>query len=254
MINKYKNRLSYFVNFIDSYLEPGSKEILKDNISGLISIPVQKKTSGRWNFIIPIQYPLKFRPCEINGMKVQIDIACHIEGIIPCKINKKKSEGHYIDKYNILIRVWSLDDKLTFREGIDSDDLLQNLIDNKMKRVILRFHIDRRMPGTQIEEPLYHMHFGGISQPNEISWYPKNIDVPRFQYFPLDIILATEFILMNFFALQSYDLREDPEWKSIIYTAQELFLNPCVFQYYSFIGDCSETFLAHTINWNQHST
>jgi len=245
MITNYQSRLNYFVQMLDDFIEPDATEILKSKISGLINSPAEKKKDGRWSLSISPNYPIKFRN------KVQVDFSCHIEGIVPKLRNRiKNSASVFFEKYNILIRVWSLEDKLSYRKGIDSDTLIENIIENDMRRVILRFHIDKRVPGTQIEEPLFHMHFGGLAQGNEIAWFPKNIDVPRFIYFPLDIILATEFILLNFFSIESYRLREDPEWKSIVISAQEIFLKPCVSQYFNFINNDSSTFLTHSINWN----
>lgn len=250
IINRYQSRLNYFVQMLDKFIEPDAIEILKGKISGLITCPADKKTDGRWSLLISPDYPLKFHPCDINGNKVQVDFSCDIEGIVPNSRHKENPIYKIIEKYKILIRVWSLENKLSFREGIDSDTLIEKIIGNDMKRVILRFHIDKKIPGTQIEEPLYHMHFGGLQQGNEIAWFPKSIDVPRFHFFPLDIILATEFILLNFFSIESYKLREDPEWKSIVISAQEIFLKPCISQYNCFINDYSNTFLTHSVNWN----
>lgn len=235
---------------LDKFIEPDAAEILKSKISGLITCPANKKADGRWSLSISPDYPLRFCPCDINGNKVQVDFSCNIEGIIPSYKHRRNPDYKIFEKYNILIRVWSLEDKLSFREGIDSDTLIEKVIENDFKRVILRFHIDKKVPGVQIEEPLFHMHFGGLSQGNEIAWFPKNIDIPRFHFFPLDVVLATEFILLNFFSIKSYKLREDPEWKSIVISAQEIFLKPCISQYNCFINDDTSSFLTHSVNWN----
>lgn len=248
MINRYQNRLNYFIQKLTKFIEPDSAEILKTKISGLIIRQAGRKADGKWSFVILPDYPLKFRPCNIDGNKVQVDFSCLIEGIIPKHLHRDGSIDRIIEKYNVLIRVWSVDDKLSYREDVDSKSLIEKVIENDNRRVILRFHIDKKAPGSHIEEPMYHMHFGGKSEENEIAWYPKSIVVPRFYFFPLDIILAAEFILLNFFSIESYELREDPEWKSIVITAQEIFLRPSVTQYNSFINNKSNTFLMHSVN------
>jgi hypothetical protein len=131
---------------LEKFIEPDAAEILKAKISGLITCPAGKKTDGRWSLIILPDYPLKFCPCDINGNKVQVDLSCYIEGVVPSNKHKENPDYKIIKKYNILIRVWSLEDKLCIREGIDSDTLMERVIENNMKRVILRFHIDKKVP------------------------------------------------------------------------------------------------------------
>jgi hypothetical protein len=250
MINKYRQRLNFFVNRLDGFLLPESKEIIKDQTSSIIKLPANRRTAGKWKFEISPYFPVKFYPFQLNGNTVQVDFSCSIDGEIPPSRIRINQEKIYIENYTILIRLWSLEESLSFREDYDSEKIKQDVRDNNNERVILRFHIDKKKKGTETEEPLYHMNFGGIQSGNEISWFPKSINVPRFYFSPMDIILATEFILMNFYSAETFELREDPEWKSIITTAQELFLKPCIENYSSFINDNTNTFLKHTINWN----
>ena len=76
---------------------------------------------------------------------------------ITCKI---EGIGNHIEKHSVEFRVLST-----------SDD------DKNVK-----FHIDQKVPDTQ--EPWHHLHMGGF-------------DEPRFPYPPMDIILLSEFILME---------------------------------------------------------
>jgi hypothetical protein len=250
MLNEYRRRLIFFTQKLNKFIEPEDIEILKGKISGLITVPPDRKKDGKWSFSISHDYPLRFCPCDLNGYKIQVDFSCIIEGIIPSLSKKDISILDTIEKYNVLIRVWSLEEKLSFRNKVDSESLRDMIQLNDHRRVILRFHIDKKVPNVQIEEPFFHMHFGGLAQDDENAWYPQNIDPPRFHFFPLDLILATEFILINFFSIKSYKLREDPEWKSIVITAQEIFLKPCITKYFHFVNDNSNSFLNHSVNWN----
>jgi hypothetical protein len=250
MLNEYRRRLNFFAQMLNKFIEPEDIEILKGKISGLIVTPPDKKNDGRWNFSISSSYPLKFHPCNLNGNKIQVDFSCIIEGRIPSLKNRETTVWDALEKYNVLIRVWSLEDKLSFRDEFDSETVRDLLQANDQRRVILRFHIDQKFQKVEIEEPYYHLHFGGIAHENELAWYPRSFDSPRFYFIPLDIVLATEFILMNFFSIKSYKLREDPEWKSIVMTAQELFLKPCIYKYYQFVNDESASFLNHSVSWN----
>jgi len=250
MLNEYRRRLNFFTQMLNKFIEPEDIEILKGKISGLVISPANRKKDGKWNFSISNDYPIRFCPCNLNGNMIQVDFSCNIEGNIPSLNKRDVTIWDAIEKYNVLIRVWSLEERLSFRNNFDSESIRDLIQINDQRRVILRFHIDKKVQNVTIEEPYYHMHFGGIAQENEIAWYPKNFDPPRFYFFPLDIVLATEFILMNFFSIKSYKLREDPEWKSIVITAQEIFLKPCINKYHQYVNDDSNSFLNHSVNWN----
>lgn len=83
----------------------------------------------------------------------------------------------------------------------------------------IKFHIDQKVPDTQ--EPWHHLHIGGS-------------DEPRFPYPPMDIILLSEFILINYFQELSEDLRKDSGWKKIIIKSQNIFQK----KYYETCWNC----------------
>jgi len=250
MINDYQKRLKISIGFLRKFIDSGTEELLKEIAASLIKIPPQKNVDGIWGIIISPDYPFKFRPSNLNGKNVQVDLFCRIVGNIPSLKSGDDQLFENLIHYNICVRVWSLDADMSFRVSHDSEEMFESLVKNDNKRVMLRFHVDKKITKTQLEEPFIHMHFGGNAQDNELIWYPKTIDVPRFTYLPLDIILTIEFILTNFFSEESNQLREDPEWKSIVITSQEIFLRPTIEKYNSFLDNDRDTFLSHTLNWN----
>ncbi len=111
-----------------------------------------------------------------------------------------------------------------------------------------RFHLDLRDKNTRLPEPLYHLHFGGIAEDDEYFWVPKTIGEPRFHYFPMDLVLLCEFILMNFFPVESKDLRESPEWKSLVRKSQDLYLKPYVQKLSEHLNNNNDALLGHLTN------
>ena len=85
----------------------------------------------------------------------------------------------------------------------------------------VKFHIDQKVPDTQ--EPWHHLHIGGF-------------DEPRFPYPPMDIILLSEFILINYFQEVYEDLRKDGGWKKLIIYSQNMFQR----EYYKTCLNCVE--------------
>ena len=115
---------------------------------------------------------------------------------IACKI---EGSGDDIKKHSVEFRVWS-------KREDDPD---------------VKYHIDQKVPDTQ--EPWHHLHIGGF-------------DEPRFPYPPMDIILLSEFILINYFQEVYEDLRNDGGWKKLIIYSQTMFQR----EYYKTCLNCLE--------------
>ena len=172
-----------------------------------------------------------------NNDKLQVDILCELEGT-------EKD----ITKQNISLRIWCLDENISYREGLDHPEFKAKLERNYWKRVILRFHFDRREPNGKQLEPLYHFQVGGrYRTSDENCWLPEQIEVPRFPYPPVDLILLCEFVLVNFFPKQSEQLRKKPEWKSLVRKSQELFLKPYFTMCMEHLNNKTETLLGNLV-------
>lgn len=208
-IREYSKNLQLLANLhIGKFLVNGSKDILINKAESL-GLDIRKKRKN-WRFSIPREHPLTFKESD---RKLQIDISCEIEGT-----------GDYIKKQNSLLRVWCLDENICYREGIDHPGIKNKVEAIGWKRVILRFHFDLRELDVKQPEPLYHLQVGGVNPTDdENCWHPEQIEVPRFPYPPMDIILLCEFVLMNFFPEDYEKLRKKPEWKSLVRKSQVLF-------------------------------
>jgi hypothetical protein len=113
---------------------------------------------------------------------------------IACKI---EGSGDHTKKHSVEIRVWS-------KREDDPD---------------VEFHIDQKVPDTP--EPWHHLQIGGFNE-------------PRFPYPPMDIILLSEFILINYFQEVYEDLRNDGGWKRLIINSQNIFQK----EYYETCWNC----------------
>jgi len=233
-IEKYATNLQLLVGprYLESYLAPGSKEAFLERVSLLRNLTRRGKKSKRikWRFSIPREHPLRFKE---NGDRFEVDLAGSIEG-----------EGGDVGEVNTLLRVWSLDRKLCYRAGIDSDEIRER-IDKSRKRVIVRYHFDRRAPNVKKPEPIYHLQVGGIALGDENCWFPKQLEVPRFHFPPMDIILLCELVLVNFFHEQSENLRKKPEWVSLVRKSQQTFQLRYFGEFSSWIKDHNNTLLGH---------
>lgn len=211
-IRDYPGTLEQFVNYhIGEFLDHASKSRLINRAQAL-KTTIQRR-GGTWRFSIPRDEPLTFKQ---NDRNLQIDISCEIEG-----------EDDKVKKQNILLRVWCYDKSICYRDGIDHPDIREKLENSGWKRVILRFHFDLRAPNVRQPEPLYHLQVGGRKpKENENCWLPEQIEIPRFPYPPMDVILLCEFILMNFFHKEYEEIRKKPEWISFVRKSQDFFQKP----------------------------
>lgn len=245
---KYPSHLRFIEEYIRDYLEPCSHGTLSDvaeNLDQSISRHRSKMTPLQWSITIPKEHPLKFKLSDDCGCKLHVDLFCWIQG----EVKPRRFDDVTFKSYSVVFRIWSHDKDISYRSEWDADGKLkQKLSNQEWKRVVKRFHIDLRDENTRLPEPLYHLHFGGIAEDDEHFWVPNNIGEPRFHYFPMDIILSCEFVLMNFFPAESRNLREKPEWKSLVRKSQELYLKPYVQRLSAHLNNNDDTLLGHLTN------
>ena len=221
--DEYPKILSICINrYLYKYLESESKRYLIDitkELTKSMKINIGNK-KRKWNIIIPSDHSIKFKNVDIKGYKIYIDLYCNIKG-----------ENDTINSNNIVIRLWSLDERLSFRKNIDNSEYEKMFQDIGWKRVLCRFHFDSKRIDERNFDPNHHLHFGGIPENDEYTWYPKQLSVPRFIHQPMDLILAFEFILYNFYYNTTIDFRKTPEWNSLIKKSENIFIK-------SYYEDC----------------
>lgn len=240
-IEEYSRHLEMLAQqYIGKYLDAGSKDILIDKARLLGRIPQKiKKRHSEWSLVITPEKPLTFIKNDVDDLKLQIDLSCDIEGA--------HDDVSKIKKSNIILRVWSYDEKICYREGFDAKELKNKMESLGWRRVITRFHFDMRNADAREIEPLYHFHIGGISNVDEYCWLPEKIKVPRFCYPPMDLILLCEFVLMNFFPDDYEELRKKPEWKSLVKKSQEIFMKSYLESCVGYLNNDTDTILGKLV-------
>lgn len=236
-IEEYVTNLNILIDpkIAGVYLEPGSKAIMQERTYLFLNIARDKRKAKRmsWEFSITREDPLTFKA---NDDRLQVDIAGKING-----------ENDVVKEVNTLLRVWSFDQDLCYRDGIDGDEVKKKF-DEKKKRVIVRYHFDRRAPTLKQPEPIYHLQVGGQALDDENCWFPKQVKVPRFHFPPMDVILLCELVLVNFFHNESENLRKKPEWIRLIQKSQHAFQNSYYDSFYSCLNDVNNTILGHLVS------
>jgi len=248
------NIFDYFKNLyeIGTEIEPFLDWDSKDKLEHIYQIfwHNSKNQKGKnkpipWRILIERQDPLIFNMPECEESKIHVDVTCDIQGIV----DSPTSEETTFTKYNLELRVWSHDEKLSFREGIDSNELREKLERQNWKRVMLRFHMDMRSPTSGNPEPICHLHAGGDPHDDEYCWIPKELHVPRFYHYPMDIILLSEFILTNFYPEDSERLRKDPVWKSIIIDSQNFYLKEYILNLQRYLNRDGNTLFGYLVSY-----
>jgi hypothetical protein len=233
-IGEYARNLQMLVQqqYLGAYLELGSKEALLEPVRQLgdLARTSRKRKPIRWQFSISRERPLKFKE---NEKRLQVDLAGMIEG-----------EGDLVKEVKTLLRVWSLDGTMCYRVGVDSEEIKRKF-EQTGRRVIVRFHFDCRAPNVTKPEPFYHLQVGGNALDEENCWFPEQLEIPRFHFPPMDIVLLSEMVLVNFFHQPSENLRKKPEWVSLVRKSQDAFQMRYFDLFDSYFKNTSNTLLGH---------
>ena len=176
-------------------------------------------------------YPTNLKRFANIYLKKYLDPASHSTLIDEAKTLEREIKN---DKWKFLI---SRDDPITFKNKdsnlqIDIACKIEGSGDDTKKHSVefrvcskrednpyVKFHIDQKVPDTP--EPWHHLHMGGFKE-------------PRFPCPPMDIILLSEFILINYFQEVSEDLRRNRGWKKLIMNSQNIFQK----EYYETCWNC----------------
>ncbi len=168
----------------------------------------EKLVPEPWGYCISPEQPLCFRrSTAIRGLSCWLDIYCTVlweQEDLPVK-------------QDITVRLWSNEPDYIYRTDWDSPNVRNGLLTNA--RVMVRWHFDLANPGQS--GPKYHLQFGGNARSDELYWFPKIIDIPRFAHPPMDLILVCQMIAANFYRGDYVSVCEDPIWKSCVFESQQ---------------------------------
>ena len=125
-------------------------------------------------------------------------------------------------KQSIVVRVWSEHADLCFRKDWDSRTVARRLKQRDApRRVMYRVRFDRALPGA--DEPAFHLQIGGLvhDEAKELDWHPTGLSLPRIPMPPMDLVLAAEIIVANFFPEFYSRKRQEGQWRGLVKRAEE---------------------------------
>lgn len=166
-----------------------------------------------WEIRITSERSLKFRQ-SWDEKRLQPDLFCRLIG--------PGEEGWPFQRQEFVIRVWSLDDGLSYRCEFDGNSIREWLkTQSKPDRVLFRFHFDRAEKGAK--GTLFHLQVGGkpVEEAREMCWFTGLPGLPRIPAPPMDLFMACELVAANFFNDHFERLCEEPEWLAIIRRAEQ---------------------------------
>jgi hypothetical protein len=198
------------LNFLTSYdlLENSGQRALQETVAQLEGAARDQS----WEVKIPSQQSLLFAP-STEDYRLQPDLFCALTG---------PSDDQWPWKeQSLVIRVWSTHSSISSRDEWDSREVSRALEARNWARVVVRIHLDRADPNDSA--PLHHLQVGGKApeEDRELCWIPPQVKIPRLPYHPMDIILACEIILANFFPSEFSRLRDDTEWQAIVIRSEQ---------------------------------
>jgi len=132
-------------------------------------------------------------------------------------------EDQKIIHNNFQTRIWSDDKKLCYRKSFDSPNIKSIFEKNGWKRVLMRFRIDTRKNDVKHLELFNHMHIGGDQDRDEYCWIHERISEPRLLFPPMDFILFSEFVMLNYYFSYYDRLHKDSEWIRMVRNSQKIF-------------------------------
>lgn len=124
--------------------------------------------------------------------------------------------------------------------------------DGDLKRLQSSWHLDKHDPAkeTSTTHPLYHYEFGGSEMTKSADFNYGDfvlLDSPRLMHPPLDLVLAFDFILKNFYNFNDHKvLTEAPQYKRYIRNAQYRLWRPFAISFASHFHDFSDLYKIDT--------
>lgn len=207
--------LQFLETLTGKVLDHDASLVLEQVVAQLNS-PRSRRNSGDfyWEFEIPERRPLRFLISEDEGPKLQPDVFCKLIG--------PGDSGWPFQRQELVIRVWSLDKGLSFRPDLDSE-AVKNWLGQRDKpnRVIYRLHFDKANLGQR--GTIFHLQLGGkpVQEETEKCWLSGIPSLPRIPFHPIDLVLACELIIANFFHATFLQLSDDPAWRGVIKRAEK---------------------------------
>jgi hypothetical protein len=205
------------------------------------SLRSAKKRRGRaWECSIEKDNSLTFRETEAREVKYRMKV--DLFGQLSQPENGIPSGAHAL-----AVRVWCLDKSVWFNERVDAPSLEKEIQTGRGERVMLRFRFDYAAPrpGEQAKESRFHLQIGGQQGADEFYRMPDNLGVPRFIHYPMNLVMACEFVVCHFYRSEYVALSKEPSLVSVLRRAEQVYLVPFIDRVKLYKPGSGQSFLKH---------
>ena len=157
--------------------------------------------------------PRHLMPTDIYDLTLQLNVSVYGKILDPTRIN---------DPFTYM----GISITLTGNRAIERDGEVE-IVD-----VVSSFHLDRDKESDSEEpHPSYHFQFGGrsmrdLKKNDEAYGQLMILDIPRINHYPMEGILAIDFVLSNFFHKTWNKLIQNGEYLNLVAEKQDLCIKP----------------------------
>jgi hypothetical protein len=212
---KRPNEISKDLRTLSGLLDSWGKFV--KNASSLCGLPINKINGTQIQYEVLRSAPLIFLdidferhslPAGIEKIKKE-DRLSEVKLTAFCTEKSSVDDGHDpFDELGINIAI-----ELNFEDG-----------NGDWKEHTCSWHLDKGAPtGSSFTHPLYHLNFGGDHM-TKSDWAFGNLlllTAPRIIHPPMDIVLACDFIVRNFYSLRNHQsLTSQPAYQTILAKAK----------------------------------
>ncbi len=128
-----------------------------------------------------------------------------------------------------------VDDRIDPLSRLELNIIIRGFHKNESE-LICSWHLDRNQ-GSEVPElvhPRYHFQYGGKEVLNKINGEldfgaALFVEPPRIAHPPMDVVLAVDFILSNFYGKKWQRVLRNPQYCELVQKAQHRFWRPYVF-------------------------
>jgi hypothetical protein len=156
---------------------------------------------------------------------------------IPTSLSKSQQNSVSL-KLTMILEANLKSQDISFIEKLGIDFVINGKLDDKS--LISSWHLDLdstdedKKKEDRITHPLFHLNFGGKNMKSGEYGQLICFDSPRVVHHPMDVILAIDFILRNFYLeIDHEEITSQPWYKEILRFSSEKYLRP----YYQDIFD-----------------
>lgn len=106
----------------------------------------------------------------------------------------------------------------------------------EVKDLCFAFHLDYDKNGkSDFYHPICHLQYGGKEMDNPDFGSLLKIEQPRFSHYPMDVILAIDFIIHNFYTIdQHIKFTNLPAYRSLVNESATKYIKPYIEGIYSY--------------------